>query len=86
MADINGINGTDDINGFDDPAPRSRTGRHPADAFSLVTGLLFMALGGFYLVHDLAGPDVDLRWVGPAALIAIGLAGLAASVRRKPAS
>ena len=58
--------------------------RHQADAFSLVMGLLFMALGGIYLVHDLSGPDVDLRWVGPAALIAIGVAGLAASVRRRP--
>ena len=65
----------------DDPRPT----RHAADAFSLVSGLLFLALGGFYLVHDLAGPDIDLRWVGPAALIAIGLAGLAASVRRRPA-
>ena len=59
--------------------------RHQPDAFSLVMGLLFLALGGFYLVHDLTGPDVDLRWVAPAALIAIGLAGLLASVRRRPA-
>jgi hypothetical protein len=58
--------------------------RHQTDAFSLVTGLLFLALGGFYLMHDLTGPEVDLRWVGPAALIAIGFAGLAASVRRRP--
>jgi hypothetical protein len=62
-----------------------RIQRHRADAFSLVTGLLFMALAGFYVVHDLTGPNVDLRWVGPAALIAIGLAGLAASMRRRSA-
>ena len=62
-----------------DSPKRSR--QHPPDAFSLVMGLLFLALGGFYLAHDLTGPDVDLRWVGPAALIAIGVAGLAASVR-----
>ena len=74
MADINEHDGT-----------TRRTPLHQADAFSLVMGLLFMALGGFYLVHDLTGPDVDLRWVGPAALIAIGVAGLAASVRRRPA-
>jgi hypothetical protein len=61
-----------------------RTGRHQPDAFSLVMGLLFLALGGFYLAHDLSGPDVDLRWTGPAALIAIGVAGLAASARRRP--
>ena len=63
-----------------------QSSRHPADAFSLVMGLLFMALAGLYLVHDLSGPDVDLRWVGPAALIAIGRAGLVASVRRRPGS
>ena len=65
--------------------PADRRTRHSADVFSLVTGLLFLALGGGYLLHDLAGPDVDLRWVAPAALIAIGLAGLLASVRRRPA-
>ena len=73
MADI-GNAGTD--------VQRSR--RHQADAFSLVMGLLFLALGGFYLVHDLTGPDLDLRWTAPAALIAIGVAGLTASVRRRP--
>ena len=82
MADINDV---DDINALDGLAPTRRTGRHPADVFSLVMGLLFMALGGGYLAHDLTGPDVDLRWLSPAALIAIGLSGLAASVRRKPA-
>lgn len=61
-----------------------RSRRHQPDAFSLVMGLLFLALGGLYLAHDLSGPDVDLRWTGPAALIAIGVAGLAASVRRRP--
>lgn len=69
---------------MDDGTTPRRFGRHQADAFSLVMGLLFLALGGFYLVHDLSGPDVDLRWVGPAALIAIGVAGLLASVRRRP--
>ncbi|MBK5307282.1 MAG: hypothetical protein JJD92_11400 [Frankiaceae bacterium] len=76
MADISG-----DIT---DGARTRGSRRHQSDAFSLVMGLLFMALGGFYLAHDLTGPDVDLRWVGPAALIAIGVAGLAASVRRRP--
>jgi hypothetical protein len=78
MAEINDIS--------DDFIPDTGTRRprlHRADAFSLVMGLLFMALGGFYLVHDVTGPNVDLRWVGPAALIAIGLAGLTASVRRR---
>ena len=76
MADIDvDSNGTEPVRG---------SSWHQADAFSLVMGLLFLALGGFYLAHDLTGPEVDLRWTGPAALIAIGVAGLAASVRRRP--
>jgi hypothetical protein len=73
MADIN-----------DDSTAGRRSSRHQADAFSLVMGLLFLALGGLYLAHDVSGPGVDLRWVAPAALIAIGVAGLTASVRRRP--
>jgi hypothetical protein len=73
-----------DISDLSDNESERRSSRHPADAFSLVMGLLFMALGGLYLVHDLSGPDVDLRWVGPAALVGIGIAGLTASVRRRP--
>jgi hypothetical protein len=76
MADIS--------NDITDGTSARRSVRHQTDAFSLVMGLLFLALGGFYLLHDLTGPEVDLRWVGPAALIAIGVAGLAASVRRRP--
>ncbi|MDT7539856.1 MAG: hypothetical protein QOI82_3441 [Actinomycetota bacterium] len=68
----------------DDTTEVRRVGRHQPDAFSLVMGLLFLALGGLYLAHDVSGPDLDLRWVGPAALIAIGVAGLTASVRRRP--
>jgi hypothetical protein len=69
MADI-------DVNSdIDSTEPARRSSWHQADPFSLVMGLLFLALGGFYLAHDLTGP---------AALIAIGVAGLAASARRRP--
>ena len=65
MADID-VNGGIDMSSTE---PVRRSSWHQADAFSLVMGLLFLALGGFYLAHDLTGPNVDLRWTGPAALI-----------------
>jgi hypothetical protein len=40
-----------------------------------------MAVAGVYLLSDVS--DSDVRWVGPAALIAIGAVGLTASVRRR---
>jgi hypothetical protein len=57
--------------------------RHPADITSLVLGLLLLAVAGLYLGVDLSGSSVDLRWAAPAALIAVGALGLAASVRRR---
>jgi hypothetical protein len=50
---------------------------------SLVLGLLLVAAGGVFLLVDLSEVTVDLRWVGPVALISIGLLGLLASVRRR---
>lgn len=58
-------------------------GRHPRDVTSLVLGLLLLTIAGTYLLNDVSGSDV--RWVGPAALIAIGVLGLVASVRRRQA-
>jgi hypothetical protein len=58
--------------------------RHARDAVSLVTGLLLMAVAGWFLLTDLTDADVDLRWTAPAVLIGVGLLGLAASVRRGP--
>lgn len=57
-------------------------GRHARDAVSLVMGLLLMAGAGLFLITDVTDADVDLRWTAPAVLIAVGLLGLAASVRR----
>ena len=57
--------------------------RHARDAVSLVLGLLLLSVAALYLVHDLSDVHLDLRWVGPALLIGIGLAGLGGSVRRR---
>ena len=62
-----------------------RAKRHAADVLSLVCGLLFVAAAGLFLVNDLSDADVDLRWLAPVVLIGIGVLGLAASVRRRPA-
>jgi hypothetical protein len=64
--------------------PGKRLARHAVDAVSLVLGLFLLAVGGLFLATDLS--DVDLRWTAPVVLIAIGLAGLVASVRRREPS
>ena len=58
------------------------TRRHPLDVLSLVLGLALLAVAGTVLLHDLTSTELDLRWLGPALLIAAGVAGLAASTRR----
>ena len=56
--------------------------RHATDVISLVLGIIFTGLTVVWLL-DLNGTvDRDNAWyVGPAVLIAAGLAGLAASLR-----
>ena len=54
---------------------------HERDALSLMGGLLLLLVGGLFLLTDLTTLDVDERWIGPGVLIAVGLAGLAASLR-----
>ena len=52
------------------------------DAVSLVSGLLFVGIAGLFLIGDLTEVQLELRWIAPALLIASGLLGLLASVRR----
>ena len=60
--------------------------RHDLDGVSLMGGLLLLLIGGLFLLDDLSGVSVDGRWVGPAVLIAVGLAGLSSSLRRTRSS
>jgi hypothetical protein len=55
--------------------------RHETDSVSLMGGLLLVLVAGLYLLHDLTTVQVDGRWVGPGVLIAVGLAGLVATLR-----
>jgi hypothetical protein len=57
--------------------------RHKPNVFSLVMGLLFLGIGGLYLLSDLVHQSLDLRWTGPAVLIAVGVVGLVASIRHR---
>ena len=57
--------------------------KHPRDVVSLILGLLLLLASALFLLDDLGGGSVDLRWVGPVALGAVGALGLAASVRHR---
>lgn len=57
---------------------------HSFDALSFLLGATFTAIG---CAFAFGGSDVDLRWVGPAVLIGIGLAligGILQSAFRRP--
>ena len=55
--------------------------RHPFDIFSFVAGAIFVALGiSFAATGDNVLRDAD--WIWPALLVALGVAGLAAALRR----
>lgn len=56
--------------------------KHDRDALSLMGGLLLVLVAGWFLLQDLTAVDVDTRWVGPGVLIVVGVAGLAATLRR----
>lgn len=56
--------------------------RHARDTLSLMSGLLLVLLATAFLVADLTTVDVDARWVAPAALLAVGTAGLLSTLRR----
>jgi hypothetical protein len=46
---------------------------------ALVAGGLFIVVGTLFLVGHLNGVDLNVRWLWPALLIGLGVAGLARS-------
>lgn len=54
---------------------------HERDAVSLMGGLLLLLAALAFLVGDLTDLSLDGRWVVPAALIAVGAAGLVSARR-----
>ena len=59
--------------------------RHERDAVSLMGGLLIVLVAGLFLVTDLTDLSVEGRWAGPVLLLAVGAAGLLATLRPRPA-
>ena len=53
--------------------------RHDTDVFSLVSGLTFTGLGLAFLLRLTAGFSMEMRWVWPSLLIAVGVAVLVTS-------
>jgi hypothetical protein len=56
--------------------------RHELDLTSLIAGLLFVAIAVAYVVGEYTDVSVDGKWVLPAALVGLGIAGLVGGVAR----
>ncbi len=57
--------------------------RHELDVFSLVAGLVFLAIATGHLLVETTSAHIDGRWLVPLVLVALGGAGLAGSLRRR---
>jgi uncharacterized membrane protein len=57
--------------------------RHRLDPVSLVAGLLFTGLGVAFLAGNVTFSNMDLAWLWPLAVIALGVA-LLAGIRNRP--
>jgi hypothetical protein len=56
--------------------------RHRLDVFALAAGTFFVVLAIGFLLDGLGAWDVDVTWIAPVLLIALGLAGLVSTVGR----
>ncbi len=54
------------------------------DPTAFVAGVVFLAIGAAFLVEETEwiGVDIEARWIWPALLIGLGLAGLLSGIRR----
>jgi hypothetical protein len=56
--------------------------RHELDIASLIAGLVFVGISAAYLVGAFTDVHVSGAWILPLALIGLGAAGLAGTLRR----
>lgn len=55
--------------------------RHDLDLVSLITGAVFLLVAVTHLLVAAENRNVDLDWLVPVVLVALGLAGLAGALR-----
>lgn len=55
--------------------------RHDLDLVSLITGAVFLLVAVTHLLVAADDRSVDVRWLAPVVLVALGLAGLAGALR-----
>lgn len=60
--------------------------RHDLDLVSLIAGTVFLLVAVSHLVGAATNESVDLGWLVPAAMVGLGVAGLAGAVRGRPES
>ncbi len=62
--------------------------RHATDTVSLVFGLLFAAVVGWWGISEVTGGSAELpaAWIGVATLLVIGVVGLVSALRPRPAA
>ncbi|MBA2769970.1 MAG: hypothetical protein H0U35_12750 [Sporichthyaceae bacterium] len=58
--------------------------RHELDLVSLIAGVVFLIVAVSHLVGAATDITVDLDWLAPVALVGLGVAGLAGSLRHRP--
>jgi hypothetical protein len=58
--------------------------RHPLDVVSLISALIFLGIFAIWLGWDRGDLSIaDIGWLTPTLLIVSGVAGVAASLRRR---
>jgi uncharacterized membrane protein HdeD (DUF308 family) len=55
--------------------------RHPTDVISLIFGLIFVGIAGWWLVARVSSIALPVGWVVAIALVVIGTIGLVAAIR-----